>query len=75
MDPTNVMFYDVESSNVSQIGYDDESMNLWVRFNNGYLYWYAGVDPGTWDMFLQTESKGKFIHQYLKGQYEYGRYE
>ena len=71
----NVDFYDVESSNVSQIGYDDEDASLYVRFNNGYLYVYEGVAPDVWEQFLYTESKGRFIHTNLKNIYPYSRVE
>ena len=71
----DVVFYPVESSNVSEIGYDVDEMNLYVRFNNGYLYWYEGVPPEVWDQLLYTESKGRFIHTNLKNIYPYGRVE
>lgn len=71
----DVDFYDVESSNVAQIGYDDEEMVLYVRFNKGPLYYYEGVPPDVWDEFVYVESKGRFIHTDLKGRYPYGRIE
>ena len=71
----SVEFYDVESSNVNQIGYDGEMMTLYVRFNNGYLYYYEGVQPDVWSQMLYAESKGRFVHTDLKGRYPYGRVE
>ena len=71
----NVDFYDVESSNVAQIGYDGDEAVLYVRFNNGALYFYEGVSPDIWDEFLYTDSKGRFIHTHLKDRYPYGRVE
>ena len=68
-------FFDVESSNVNQIGYDGEMMTLYVRFNNGYLYYYEGVPPDVWSQMLYAESKGRFVHTDLKGRYPYGRVE
>jgi hypothetical protein len=71
----DVEFYDVESSNVSQIGYDGDEMVLYVRFNNGYLYFYEGVPPDVWEQMLYSDSKGRFVHTNLKGRYPYGRVE
>lgn len=70
-----VDFYDVESSNVAEIGYDGDEMVLYVRFNKGALYYYEGVPPDVWEQFLYTDSKGRFIHTDLKGRYPYGRVE
>lgn len=71
----NVDMHPVDSSNVAEIGYDDEEMVLYVRFNKGALYFYEGVPPDVWDEFVYTESKGRFIHTHLKDRYPYGRIE
>lgn len=68
-----VEFYEFNSSNVQEAGYDFDDGNLYVRFLNGYLYYYAGVSPQIWDQMIQAPSVGKFVHSHLKGQYEYGR--
>jgi len=71
----DVEFFDVESSNVAQIGFDDEDMSLYVRFMNGALYVYEGVPPDVWEQLMQTTSKGRFIHTDLKNIYPYARVE
>lgn len=71
----NVDFYPVNSSNVSEIGYDDEEMVLYVRFSRGALYYYEGVPPDVWEQFMAADSAGKFVHTNLKGRYPYGRVE
>ena len=67
------MMYPVQSSNVSEIGYNDKELDLYVKFNNGSIYMYSGVPENIWENFMSAESKGKFVHQYLKGQYDYLR--
>lgn len=71
----DVDFFEVESSNVAEIGYDGNEMVLYVRFNKGPLYYYEGVPPDVWDEFVYTDSKGKFIWTHLRDRYPYGRIE
>jgi|LSQX01.2.fsa_nt_gb hypothetical protein len=68
----DVTMYDVDSSNVDAFGYDENEQVLYVRFRQGRLYWYAGVDSSVYDAFMMAPSKGKFVWQYLRGHYEYG---
>lgn len=53
----------VESSNVECIGYEDGVIE--VHFNNGYVYQYTGTTSSLFDEFLNSESKGRFVHQRL----------
>ena len=69
----DVEFYPVSSSNVAEYGYDFEESVLYVKFLNGYIYWYSEVPPEVWDAFLYAPSKGKFVHYDLKNVYPYGR--
>ena len=75
------VMFDVESSNIQQIGYDSEQSELYVRFlakgnNPSTLYVYYNVEPEMWEDFFAAESKGRYLHQYIKqGGYEYGRLE
>ena len=73
----DVEFFPVESSNVSQIGYDFAEQVLYVGFNSGWMYYYYPVPQETYDAFLVSDSKGKFVHQVLKTDpnLSYGRYE
>lgn len=59
----------VQSSDVHSIGY--ECGTLYVRFLNGGLYAYDGVPEDVFEAFLNAPSKGKFVHQRLKGRYRY----
>ena len=61
----------VDSSNIDMIGYDDEAEELHVRFNSGSEYVYHQVPPAVHEEFLDADSKGKFLSERIKGQYEY----
>ncbi len=66
-----IAYQSVESSNIDQVGYDAETQELGVRFNNGSEYVYSGVPGEVFADFLDAESAGKYLNQAIKGQYEY----
>ena len=59
----------VESSDLYSIGY--ENSTLYILFNSGGLYKYMNVDFVVYKELLNTTSKGKFFHQYIKNNYNY----
>jgi hypothetical protein len=60
----------VRSSNVRSIGYENGVLE--VHFHDS-VYQYLNVPPSVFDAFLSAESKGRFVHRYLKGVYRYKR--
>ncbi len=54
----------VESSNVAEIGWEDEVLQ--VRFVKGGLYKYTGVPELLWKAFKAAPSKGKFFHAKIR---------
>lgn len=65
----------VSSSNVDEIGFDEDEEILYIRFLNGSLYQYWGVPESVYFSFMGAPSMGKFVWQYIRGQYEYARIE
>jgi|GEM_PF-306863 hypothetical protein len=68
----------VESSNVSQFGYDDKQQILYVGFLDkaggaDRLYAYYDVEPDVYTTFMESDSKGTFVWKYLRNRYEYAR--
>lgn len=63
----------VISSNVAEIGWEEES--LYVRFKSGALYQYFDVPVEVYEAMVIAPSKGKFLHQEVKDTYEYERVE
>ena len=61
----------VRSSNVSSIGYVDETRCLYVAFHSGTLYRYDNVAIETYREFMSAPSKGRFVAYRLKGKYPY----
>ena len=64
---------EVQSSNIKKIGYDSEG--IIVEYLSGTQYRYKGVSRDTYDQFLESESKGKFMNAYIKGKYDYEKIE
>lgn len=65
----------VESSNVEEIGYDEENQIMNVRYKNNSLYCYKGVPQNEYDALLYAPSVGKYLHSNIKGVYPYERIE
>ena len=62
----------VISSNVVAVGYKDQNKELFVTFKNG-SYVYTEVPKSEFEGLLKASSKGKYIHQHIKGYYPYSR--
>ena len=68
----SVVMWLVDSSNVKYVGYDKDAQNLYVQFNSGDTYVYYGVEPQIWNGLRQADSKGSFLHWFIKvNQYRY----
>lgn len=63
----------VSSSNVAEIGYNEGTSTLGVRFLNGSEYNYFDVDPDTHFSLESASSVGGFLHAFIKGRFAYER--
>lgn len=61
----------VTSSNVSAIGYDQDSQILEVEFNNGGVYQYIGVPEYEFDGIMNAASKGTYLNANIKNRYPF----
>lgn len=62
----------VSSSNVEQIGYDDDNSELHVRFLSGpYLYVYLNVPRQVYDDLRMASSKGSYLHAHVYKNYQF----
>ncbi len=63
----------VGSSNIEAIGYEPDRQELYVRFlkTGDYVYYY--VEEWVFNEFMQANSKGGYLHNYIKGRYDYAR--
>lgn len=61
----------VDSSNIESIGY--EKNDLIVEFKNGNTYKYFNVEKTLYEAFLKSDSKGKFLNNFIKNNYKYSK--
>ena len=53
----------VNSSNISEIGYDELTKTMEVMFKHGGVYHYSPITQQAYISFLRSKSKGEFFHQ------------
>ena len=63
----------LSSSNVVSIGYEPTTSTLEVEFKGGELYQYYNVPEPIYQQFMESDSKGKFLHAYIKPAYPCSR--
>lgn len=68
----NITFTPVESSNILSVGYDETTSSMYVKYLSG-TYKYDNVKKSTYESLLTSPSKGRFMNQNIKGQYNYSR--
>lgn len=61
----------VHSSNISSIGYDEDSSTLEVEFNNGTVYQYFDVPMHIYQGIMEAGSKGQYLAHHVKGYFRY----
>lgn len=61
----------VESSNISSIGYHENSQTLEIEFHSGAVYQYFDVPSAVYEQMMAADSKGQFLAQHIKGNYRY----
>ena len=67
----SMVFTNVESTNLSQVGYDKNQKLLEVTFNNGMGYHYYNVEEYVYDNLVLAESHGLYFNKFVKGKYKY----
>jgi hypothetical protein len=63
----------VDSSNVAEIGYDEESSTLQIEFKNGTIYQYFDVPVDLFDGLRTADSVGGYLAANIKGVYRYSK--
>jgi len=54
------------SSQVSEIGYDEKEKIFLVVYKTGAKYHYYNIEPEIWEGAQSAESVGSYIHQHVK---------
>ena len=65
----------VSSSNIAEIGYNEENQEVYVRFLNNSLYVYKGVPVFEFEGLRDAPSIGAYLHRNYKNVYPYERVE
>jgi len=65
MDYTEIPREGVTSSNVAEVGYDEKTETLVVKFNKGGLYAYEGVPRNVYNDLMEAPSIGKFLNSQI----------
>ena len=61
----------VSSTNLRSVGYDPGTLTLEVEFQDGGLYQYFAVPESIYIGLMRASSKGGYLHDYIKDQYQY----
>lgn len=65
----------VNSSNIAEVGYNEENQEVYVRFLNNSLYVYKGVPVFEYEGLINSPSLGSYINRNYKSVYPYERIE
>jgi len=63
----------VESSSISEIGFDEASNTLEIMFRDGKLYQYFDVPAHLYEQMISASSIGKFFHENVRGEFRFAR--
>jgi hypothetical protein len=63
----------VTSSNIAEIGYDEQRRVLEVLFKVGTVYQYFDVPPQEYQALMQAGSIGQYVNANIKGRFRYAR--
>ncbi len=61
----------VSSTDIAEIGYEEDTMTLEVAFHSGGVYQYFDVPDSVYQEFMRASSKGKFLYANIKNSYRY----
>ena len=61
----------VDSTAICSAAYDAELLILEIEFINGSIYHYYRLPPATYQQFCDADSKGAFVNQSIKPNFEY----
>lgn len=65
----------VASTQIDSVGYNEETKELRVSFQNGSLYSYSGVPRSIYDGLLTAPSVGQFFNYSVKHGFPFRRLE
>jgi hypothetical protein len=64
---------EVKSSNISHIGYDEQSQTLSVKFKTGGTYRYYNVPKLEYETLINSKSIGAYFAKNIKPTYQFSK--
>ena len=61
----------VASSQLSSVGYDQDTRKLEIQFKNGSIYEYDDVPPETHKELMSSRSTGEYFNKNIKWNFVY----
>jgi hypothetical protein len=58
---------------LSEVGYEPDQRELYVRFQKGALYRYDGVPRYVFDALLEAESHGRYFLRTIRERFPFSR--
>lgn len=74
-DKTLEAYHCEQSSNLLTFDYDADQKMVIIEFKGGGKYIYMNVPQEIVDKFYESESKGKYFHQFIKGKFTFEKIE
>jgi len=65
----------VNSSNISDVGFDPSNSTLIVRFKNGSYYQFDNVPERAYMNMIEATSVGKYFNSYIKNNFQFKKLE
>lgn len=59
----------VQSSNISSIGYEENSRTLEIEFNTGKIYQYSQVSENVYKALMNAPSHGSYFNANVRSAY------
>ena len=64
-------FVNVVSSNLSQVGYNPNTMEMTVIFHNQRAYTYSNVPESVFNNLISAGSVGRYFHAFVQNNYSF----
>jgi len=68
-----VEMYPVSSSMISEVGYDESTNTVFIKFNSNALYMYEGVCKSEFENLKTASSVGTYFNNNFKDEYSFER--
>lgn len=59
----------VISSQISYVGYENDTKELFITFKNGSTFKYEDVPKVIYNNLMDSDSKGRYLNMYVKNIY------